>query len=174
MGAALLMLIVRIPPATGEGADNLSTFVETHRCTVVELLMRIHANPSKDLSRRFLILERRDAPDCYVQCAFDDGDHTMLCEAASGFFADPLTAPRITSTQKLALSKLGFSMDGSRGNFHQYLHIPSGPDNNAIANLLLTALYEGYGARRMTVIGVTGPFAMPHGNLPKDRCVPIS
>ena len=166
--------MVGIPPAAGEDADDLSTFVETYRCSVVELLMRIHANPSKDISSRFLILDRDDLHNYYVQCAFDEGDHAMLCEAASGFFAEPNTGPWFTAMQKLSLLRLGFSMDGSRGNFQQYLYFPSDPEFNAIANLLLTALYEGYGARRSTVIGVTAPFAMPHGILAKDRCVPIS
>jgi hypothetical protein len=174
VGSALLLLTVGADAAASETAEDLSTFVETYRCSVVALLLRIHANPSRDLSRRFLILDKADNGNDYVQCAFDDGDHTLLCEAASGFFAVPGTGPIFTPDERVALARLGFSTDGSRRNFQRFLHFPSGPDNDAIANLMLMALYEGFGARQSTVIEVTAPFATRHGILRKDRCVPIS
>jgi hypothetical protein len=81
--SVLAVLPFCIQATAAEPAGDSSTFVETYRCAVVELLMRIHADPRQDTSSRFLILERADFPSAYVQCAFDEDDRSMLCEAAS-------------------------------------------------------------------------------------------
>jgi hypothetical protein len=167
-------VVFSIPPAAGLPVDDLATFGATYKCAVVELLMRVHAHPNMDLSSRFLILDRADNGSAYVQCAFDDHDRSMLCEAASGFFAVPGEAPVFTPEQKQALAKLGFAMNEPRANFRQFLRFGHEPDYDAVADLLLTTLYEAYGARRDTVIEVTAPFAMPHGLLAKDRCSLVS
>ncbi len=161
-----------MPPS--ESADDLSAFVETYHRAVVELLDRIYANPNPDESSRFLILDRVDAPNYYVQCALDKDDHEVLCEAASGYFAPPNTGPWFTPEQKQALAGLGFAMDEPQANFRRIVRFESEPDCDAIADLLLTALHVGYDVRMDTVIGVTAPFAMPRGILARDRCIPIS
>jgi len=47
-------------------------------------------------------------------------------------------------------------------------------DPNALADLMLSALYEGYGARKDMAIEVVAPFALRHGYLPRQRCALIS
>lgn len=170
----LAMLPLYASPTAAEPANDLSSFVETYRCTVTELLQRIHADPRQDLSSRFLIIDRADLPSSYVQCAFDEGDRSMLCEAASGWFAGPGMGPVFSPAQKQALAHLGFAMNGPRENFRQWLQLAADPDLDAVAKLMLTALYSGYGVRHDTVLTVTAPYAMPHGILERDGCIPIS
>jgi hypothetical protein len=46
-----------------------------------------------------------------------------------------------------ALGRLGFSTDGSQGNFRIDLDVAEKPDFNAISDFMLKALHDGYGAR---------------------------
>jgi hypothetical protein len=151
--------------------DDLAGFVEPRRSAITQLLARIHANPNPDVSVRFLILSRMDTPNHYVQCAFDDGDSRMLCEAASGYFAEPNTGPWFTPEQKQALADLGFSMDEPKENFRRFVEFPAGLDLDAVADLLLKALYLGYGVRKTTMVEVEAPLAMKRGLLARNRCI---
>src|SRR5258708_5212204 len=76
-------------PRTPTARSGLLQFLDMYGDVVAAILEEIHEHPCEDVSRRYLILEPADAPACYVQCAFDEGDLSLVCEAASGHFAEP-------------------------------------------------------------------------------------
>ncbi len=98
-----------------------------------------------------------------------------MCEAASGFYATAAEAPRVSPTRRQALARLGFSSDGSHGNFQHFFRIRSAAEYAGIADMLLTALYEGYDVRIRDAIDVEAPFALLRRGTPwRDRCTPVS
>jgi hypothetical protein len=85
-----------------------------------------------------------------VQCIFLDDDTRMLCEAASGFYASATPESRIhflPASRIAALGWLGFSTDDTEGNFQLMIDFDGEPNLDAVAEIVLTALYEVYGAR---------------------------
>jgi hypothetical protein len=160
-------------PVHAERLPGLGEFLDVYHCTVTDMLRRIHTHPEPDDQDRFLVLNVQDKPDHYVQCAFDWG--TVLCEAASGFYAVPGKGPKFTPAQKQALAQLGFSADGSRGNFQRFIEFRSEPDYDSIADLLLKGLYLGYGMQPDTLIWFTAPYAGREGWLhPSVQCIAVS
>ena len=155
--------------------DGLSGFVATYQCSLAGLIAKIAANRNMDDTQdRFIILSLPRPIAAYVQCAFDHRDREGVCEASSGYFNIVREQPHFTPDQRAALARLGFSTDGSHGNFRQPMHFPpDGPDPEALAGLMLRALYEGYGARTGMAIEVEAPFALRHGYLWQQRCVAI-
>lgn len=172
-GAIAAVVGLSVSSIAAEAADDLSTFVTTYHCTVAELIARIHTHPHPERMRRYLILESAVTHD-YVQCLFFDRDRQMLCEAESGWWNKAGENPHFVPAGKQALAHLGFSMDASHGNFQRYFRFQSGPDDGDVADLMLRALYEGYGTRIKGGIMGNGPFATHRGMLPRDRCVPVS
>jgi len=156
--------------------DGLSDFVNTYQCSLSDLIARIAAHHGKPGEKgRFVVISSPGQAASYVQCAFDRENREGLCEAASGWWNDPGTKPHFSPVQLTALARLGFSTDGMHGNFQQQMHFPpEGLDPNALADLMLSALYEGYGARKDMAIEVVAPFALRHGYLPRQRCALIS
>ena len=160
--------------ATADG--GLSDFVNTYQCSLAGLIAKIVANPHKsDTQDRFIILSLPGPIAAYVQCAFDTDDREGICEASSGFWNNSWEKPHFRPAQLAALARLGFSTDGSHENFQQHMHFPpTGPDPDALAGLMLRALYEGYDAHKDMQIEVQAPFALRHGYLPRQRCALIS
>jgi T3SS (YopN, CesT) and YbjN peptide-binding chaperone 3 len=155
--------------------DGLDDFVATYQCSLAGLIAKIHAHGQPEDQDRFIILSLPRPIAAYVQCLFGNKDREGLCEASSGWWNNSWEKPHFTPAQLAALSQLGFSTDGSHGNFKQRMHFPAdGPEPYALATLLLRALHEGYGARKEMPIKVVAPFALRHGFLPRQRCVPIS
>jgi hypothetical protein len=68
-----------------------------------------------------------------------------------------------------ALGRLGFSTDDSNGNFEIEFDVADPPNFNAIADLMLKALYDGFGARAGTELAFEAPYAR-HAT----KCVPVS
>jgi hypothetical protein len=168
-----LSMTVCVASAAPETSDDLSSFVATYHCAVVELLARIHSHklPAPD---PFLILENA-ANHGYVQCLYYDMDRQMLCEAESGWWDKPSERPRFTAEQKQGLAKLGFSTDGSHGNFQKRLHFDAAsPDYGDVADLMLSALYIAYDTHLSTGVRAHGPYATRRGLLSKSRCNPTS
>jgi hypothetical protein len=171
---AATVFLADVPPAS---ADNgLDDFVAAYQCSLAGLIAKIHAHHSKPGEKgRFVVLALPGPLASYVQCAFDRRDHEGLCEASSGWWNNPPERPHFTPAELSALAQLGFSTDGSHGNFQRQMQFSSdGPDPYALAGLMLSALYEGHGARKDMQIEVVAPFALRHGFLPRQRCVPIS
>ena len=150
--------------------------MNTYQCSLADLIGKIVAHRNKPGEKgRFIVLASAGPAANYVQCAFDDANRRGLCEAASGWWNDHATKPHFSPAQLAALARLGFSTDGSRGNFQQQMHFPpDGPEPYALAEMMLRALYEGYGARKDMQIKVVAPFALEHGYLPAKRCALIS
>lgn len=175
LAIALAMIVSGVPSAMAE-PDGLSDFVETYQCSLEGLIAKILARDKRVEHGRFIIIMGVRDPDAdYVQCHFGERDREALCEASSGWWNKRGPKPQFTSAQLGALQKLGFSTDGSHGNFQSHLHFSSdGPEPDDVARLMLSALYQGYGARKDMPIEVAAPFALRHGFLPRGRCVPIS
>jgi hypothetical protein len=174
--AVAVAIIVSDVGSAAAKDDGLSDFVETYQCSLAGLIEKIEAYHDKtDEQDRFIILSLPGPIASYVQCAFDHHDREGLCEASSGFWNNPWEKPHFDSAQLAALARLGFSTDGSHANFRQQMHFPpGGPEPYALANLMLSALYEGYGARKEMPVDVVAPFALRHGFLRRQSCVPIS
>ncbi|HTW36010.1 MAG TPA: hypothetical protein VMD53_15435 [Rhizomicrobium sp.] len=173
---ALVAAMVVLASASAVAADDdLDDFVATYQCSLAGLIAKIHAHRQPNDQDRFIVLALPGPTAAYVQCAFGDKDRAGLCEASSGWWNNSWERPHFAPAQLAALARLGFSTDGSHGNFKQQMHFPKdGLEPYALATLMLSALHEGYGARKEMRIEVVAPFALRHGFLPQQRCVPIS
>lgn len=173
-GAAVLALS---SAAAAQADASLRAFVAANRCPVVERLALIHARGDRSSSRgRFLIVAPRDNGHAYVQCIFFDHDTKLHCEASSGFYRyrpDSGLRLRLDPDKVAALARLGFSTDDSAGNFKREIDLGDPPDLVAAAELMLTALHDGYDARLGAELALKAPLAP--GKLKRfSRCVPVS
>ena len=141
---------------------TLRAFLAEYRCPVVDRLDRIFDHPKPtDYLDRFLAVTLLGHPHGYVQCMFTANRTRILCEASSGYHYDKEGAPRTFFLPRqaiAALGKLGFSTDDSRGNFRYEAGIGAPPDLNVIADLILTALHDSYGARAGETLRFNAPF----------------
>jgi hypothetical protein len=167
--AALIMPL----PVAAQDAGTYHDLLAQYRCPVVDRLQQIYAAAdSSDPQNWFLIVSLAARSNDYVQCVFDTKTR-MLCEAASGFYDNVASEPR---TRRLpldviaALGRLGFSTDDSSGNFQIWFDVPKPPDFTRIADFILKALHEAYGAGVNTKLDFNAPLA-PHA---KTDCVPVS
>ena len=137
------------------GPSGLDAFVARHHCEVLAGLTILYetAHPRD----RYLILSWPPADPGYVQCLFEDDNSAVLCEAASGFYLK--SGWRVSANGKAALAGLGFSMDGSKGNFAQTLKLDAPPNLEKITRLMLNALYQGYRGWPDRKIDWTAPWA---------------
>ena len=178
--AAFITGITLVKPAVAESdrlkvddSMDLRAFLTTYRCTVIERLQIIHDDRERKMDR-FLVLALRFRPQNYVQCLFLDGDTRMLCEASSGFYATlPVENRRywLRPERVAALARLGFSSDDSEGNFQKLIGFDGEPDLAAIADLILSTLYEVYGARVGSQLEWKSPLADIDPR--KSACIPI-
>lgn len=179
MNRALIICAVSaglvVPSLAGDRASgSLRGLLTEYRCDIVDRLERIHTvvDPSS-LDNRFIVVVLPTHPHGFVQCLFDDDGTRMLCEASSGYYYDLPDTPRtfhLDPTSIAALARLGFDTDDSKGNFVAEFAIGHEPDFNAVADLILTALHDGYGARPGDRLDVTAPLAPRPGS----RCAPVS
>jgi hypothetical protein len=170
-GAALLALAALSATAAGATSDaRFTEFRDLHRCEIVRRLAVIQAtNRKRD---RFLILAMVHHPARYVQCLFDEAGTAMLCEASSGYYTEGNGKSRLFRASPEAVAELawlGFSTDDSQGNFQRKVAAKSPEDLEAVANLLLTAIYRAYGARPSSAMQIIAPLAPPE----LGRCVPV-
>jgi hypothetical protein len=173
--AMAVFMLAPASPAVAASAADLSAFLAAYRCDVVERLLMIHANQtSKD--DRFLIIGLQGAPEeTYVQCLFNDDDSKIFCEAASGFYLQKAGEPRrsrVTPQALAALARLGFSTDDSKGNYRRMMDLTGPSDFTVIADLMLSALYQGYGAGLDSRLIWEAPLAPGKGTF--ARCAPLS
>ena len=174
----IVFVAALLAPATTSATDA-ATFRELlirYRCAVVDRLDSIYeiysAGDPSDVQDTFLIIYFADHPHDYVQCVFD-APTRMYCEAASGFYDDVETVPRsrhLSAASIAELGRLGFSTDDSAGNFAMSFDVPVPPDLNRIADFMLKALHDGYGARADRKLEFNAPYA-PR---PTSQCVPVS
>jgi hypothetical protein len=176
LGIALAFAGLSIARATAPSAD-IDTFESTYHCSVAASIARIHAHPHPEQMHRYLVLEN-GLTHRYVQCLFYDSDRQMLCEAWSGWWEQKNSGPKFRSPlapeQLAALSRLGFSMDVSHGNFQRRFRFGDEPNYGVVADLMLRALYSGYDTTLATGVSGEGPYAMRKTLLSKNTCIPIS
>lgn len=153
---------------------TLRALLVEYRCPVVDRLDRIYDHPKPtDFRDRFLALTLTGHPHGYVQCMFVANRTGILCEASSGYYYNKAGAPRTYYLPRAAidaLGKLGFSTDDTKGNFRYQRSIGSPPDLNTIADLMLTALHDAYGARAGETLRFNAPFA----RRATSKCIPVS
>jgi len=177
MAAALAFVVA--PRSAAADDDSLGAFLSAYRCPVTLRLAAIHARGDrKRENERFLILALGQGETDYVQCEFFDQDRQMMCEAASGYYYAPKGAPRtvyLPAKSVAALARLGFSTDDSHGNFQRVMTTPHPSDFATVAELLLSALYESYGARLKSKIEVHSALVGDLGAVLKvTDCPPMS
>jgi hypothetical protein len=160
----LLVSAVRLAPseAQAEDAASFRELLNRYRGVMADRLKRIYeaVDPS-DTQDAFLIIEFSDRPEDYVQCVFDTPTK-MLCEASSGFFLSAPDEPRLKrlpAPAVAALGRLGLSTDDSAGNFCIAFDVEKPPDFDSIAEFMLKALHDGYGARATTILRFDAPLA---------------
>ena len=171
LASAILLLL---SAAAAQTSDSLRALLIEYRCPIVDRLDRIyeHASPN-DYRDRFLVVTLSGHPHGYVQCIFAENRTWLLCEASSGYYYNKPGVPRtfyLAPDAIASLGRLGFSTDDSAGNFRYQTRIGRSPDLNAIADLILTALHDGYGARAQSQLSFNAPFA-PRAT---SKCIPVS
>lgn len=172
---ALLAAAVVIPVcAAAQEADTYHDLLVEYRCPVVDRLEQVYSAGDPASSRhRFLAIEVPQTLQAYVQCKFHDNNTKLYCEASSGYYYDGPGVPRTfhqAASVIAALGRLGFSTDDSAGNFNVDLDVADPPDFNTLADFMLKALHDGYGARVDTKLRFNAPFA-PRAT---SKCIPVS
>lgn len=155
-------------------ADSFADLQAAYRCDVVRRLEQIYAagDPRRDLNR-YLAISIPHRAQAYVQCIFYDTRSRVLCEAASGFWAAKKGQKRtfyLPSRAVAALAKLGFDTDDSAGNFKRDRPVDASADFRSLADFMLRALHDGYGARSDMKLQFNAPFAPET----PASCVPMS
>lgn len=162
--------------ASGARAESArDAFVELYHCPVTRLVEAIHqsGDPKKE-NNRYIILNPGGAEQDYVQCAFFDSDRKMHCEAASYFYWKS-PRPYLPQASIAALAKLGFSTDGSHGNYVRELASGEEGQRARIVDMLLDALYDAYGMRSSERLAVQAPMLFARERyVRKSRCAPIA
>jgi len=173
---ALFVAAILISPLTANADENsasLRALLAQYHCAVLDRLEHVYrAADSADPQNWFLIIELAAIPGDYVQCVFDSKTR-MLCEAASGFYDQVATEPRmrrLPADAVAALGRLGFSTDDTAGNFRIWFDVGDPPDLGAIADFMLKALHAAFGARADDTLRFNAPLA-PHAT---QKCVPVS
>jgi hypothetical protein len=171
---AILISVAAGSVASAQAMSGFERFIELYRCPVRERLELIHADKTHP-GDRFFVLMLAGQPERYVQCLFFDEDRKVLCEAASGFYAHLPGKPNIFGPNShgiAALAQLGFSTDGSSGNYQIELETTKPGALKHIADLMLTALYEAYGAYTGSRLRFISPLA-PEVDRIATACVPV-
>jgi hypothetical protein len=167
----LLAAVMMSQPAM---ADSFHNLLVVYRCEVVHRLEQIYrsGDPAVD-HNRFIAVTVSDRPQAYVQCIFHDHQTRLYCEASSGFYYEKESVPRTFYQPPetiVALARLGFDTNDSVGNFKIDREVGSPPDFNAMADFILRALHDGYGAHAEMKLRFNAPFAP---GIP-SACVPVS
>jgi hypothetical protein len=176
MRAPLLILAAALAaPAVAAAEDDVAygELQARYRCPIVDRLERIYAtgDPEKNPDE-YLIVDMPLLREHYVQCIFYKRGK-IYCEAASGYFLNTPGQPRtmhLAADAIAALAALGFSTDGAEGNFKLYRDVAEPPDFGAIADLILKALHQAYGADGQTTLAFHAPYA-PRAT---RKCEPVS
>jgi hypothetical protein len=169
-----LALLWPVAAPAEDAATTLRELLVQYRCPVVDRLEQVYEAGDPASSRhRFLAVTVPHAAQAYVQCMFHDNNSKLYCEAASGFYYDAPGAPRTFHQPTYviaALGRLGFSTADSAGNFKIDLDVANPPDFNVLADFMLKALHDGYGARADMTLEFDAPFA-PRAT---SKCTPVS
>ncbi len=172
--AIMVLVCLSATVARAEDRASLRSFLAVYRCPVVDRLERVYEGGDRSVHRdRYLAVTVPEHPHGYVQCMFYDHATRLLCEASSGFYFDKPGEPRtfrLAADAIAALGRLGFSTDDSQGNFRARWRVGKSPDFNAIADFILTALHDAYGARAESSLSFNAPLAPRESS----SCKPVS
>jgi hypothetical protein len=161
--------------AEAESDDAREAFIEAYRCTVIEILTSIQGR--EPATSRYLILAVPNRTPSYVQCVISSDRRQIYCEADSGFYQNKADEPRtvfLSAEDKAKLARLGFSLDDSEGNFPQMMDVRPVGAFGRVADVLLGALYDVYGARLNAPIEAKSPLLPALGTLKPLSCPPVS
>lgn len=176
IGLGALLSIAPVATAstqtTMEKSSSFLALRTAYHCLVTDRLEATWRTGDRRSTRdRFVALTVPHHPHGYVQCLFYDRGGKLLCEAASGFYRELPNAPRpyrLPDDDVAALAKLGFSTDDSTGNFRIEMDLGKTPEFTMIADFMLRALHDGYGASAALALSVSAPLA----SRTKPRCTP--
>lgn len=162
--------------AQADDPTELTAFVETYRCAVLGRLQSLYKITDPALNdHRYIVVAREDADQSYTQCIFIENATRMLCEASSGFYFSAPNEPRtfvFPDSAKAELASLGFDTSEQQGNYQRFVGIQGPQDLGAVANLILTTLYRGYGARTNSEISLSAAVGPTIKKL--QSCIPTS
>jgi hypothetical protein len=123
---------------------------------------------------RYFVLWPKGRPAFYVHCMFHDDDREVVCEAASGFYEHADRGSFATPARLDALGGLGFSMEGSKGNWAQDRDFHSADET---ATLMLETLARVFAATADDALLWSAPLLSKHrSNRVKAgaECTPVS
>jgi hypothetical protein len=171
---AVFALLLSGGSAVAQLSETLRALLIRYRCPVVDRLVQIYGNPRPtDARDRFIAVTVPNHAHGYVQCMFIESRSRIYCEASSGYYYGIGGTPvklHLPSESVAALGRLGFSTDDSKGNFRYESALGNPPDLNVLADFILRALHDGYGARA----SVTLDFNAPYAGGPTTVCRPVS
>ena len=144
--------------AAAQTDDTLETLLYFRRCELSAELQAVYERPAEAEGRgRFLTLTVTDRPAAFVQCMIAGG--AVLCEASAFDGGTELSKIPLPPRSVAALQKLGFTAAPDGKNFPYRRAFRGKPDFDAIAVLMLTALYDAYGVREETEVKTYASFA---------------
>ena len=157
--------------------SRVDGFVSAYSCMVIEHLKAIHERGDRSKpGNRYLIVSMPNSLQKFVQCIFFDEDGKLLCEASSGRYGPPAGDKfhfEIDADADAALRQLQFEPPKGRANYQQQIAIHGTDDFSAVARMLLSALFYGYGARIGTALRMKAP-TVPSGEVTLASCKPVS
>ena len=168
------MAVIPAFASPASAADSFADLQATYHCDVVRRLEQIYAtgDPRVDLNR-YLVIDLPARTHAYVQCQIFDNRTRIHCEASSGFWLAKKGQKRtfyLPPRAVAALAKLGFDTDDHAGNFNLDRDVDKSANFHPLADLMLRALHDGYGARSDMKLQFSAPFAPAT----PESCVPMS
>ncbi len=144
--------------AAAQSDDTLETLLHFRKCPLSAELEAVYKRPAEVEGRaRFLTLTVTERPAAFVQCMVAGG--AVICEASAFDGGTELSKIPLLPQSVAALQKLGFAAAPDGKNFSYSRAFRGKPDFDAIAVLMLTALYDAYGVREETELKTYAPFA---------------
>jgi hypothetical protein len=143
--AAILVLAPLVSPAHADSDDDrLKQLHERYQCPIFSYLSAIHRTPQARPNRYIIVsIKKRAAPIYFVQCAFENKDRRLYCEASSPYFNDELWA-YFTPERLQVLKALGYTTKPTVHNYHQKPRISDDKSLFDIAGLFVESLGRLY------------------------------
>ena len=138
--------------------DTLETLLHFRKCPLNLYLEAVYKYPAKVEGRaRFLTVTVTERTAAFVQCTFSDS--AVICEASAFDGGTEANKTPLPLQSVAALQRLGFVVELEDKNLTYRRPFRGSPDFDAIAVLMLTALYDAYGVREETELKTYAPFA---------------
>jgi len=155
---AALLAGLAVGCAAAQADDTLETLLHFGKCPLNVELEAVYERPAKVEGRgRFLTLTVKDRPAAFVQCMVADG--AVICEASAFDGGTEANKTPLPPQSVAALQRLGFVAEPGGKNLTYGRPFRGKPDFDAIAVLMITALYEAYSVREETELKTYAPFA---------------